>query len=376
MKKEDTLNNFSSYILAQGHLTKKGQEFSTWSKRFFIMLEDMILYYKDENDLHHPSGIIYLYKSNIKKNVSETKREFCFQITTNQRKEIVLQAADENMKETWCSLLQETVLKITKDYDTEIDELTDEYEKTKLENLGLEKQIELVSKSAQSLKDETIQIKENIEKATKTTIDIEETTRESISSRSEDGEKVLDLIQTMENNFTMMNRMISNCFETQKNFLDACESKKVTKSTFQTLYEGFQVLNEERSDIVDQMIEIQDAVGESVREAEKEIQKYVAESTQNSTLYQICGITNTEMSQKDVSKIAKKKLTELKKKRIQLEKDVGLKKTLIDENEETLKELKLHKKVLLKELKNVMGANTESVSTPTTAVDTPVEEEE
>ena len=152
IKKEETLTNFSSYILAQGNLSKKGQEFSTWSKRYFIMLEDMILYYKDENDLHHPSGIIYLHNGTIKRNVSEPKREFCFQITTHKRKEIILQANDEKMKENWCNLLESTILKITKDYECEINDLTNEYEKTKLENLGLEKQIELVSKSANSLK--------------------------------------------------------------------------------------------------------------------------------------------------------------------------------------------------------------------------------
>ena len=172
-----------------------------------------------------------------------------------------------------------------------------------------------------------------------------------------------------------MNKRVQLCYETQKNFLDICESKKVTKTTFQESYKNFQELNEERSEIVDQMIEIQDAIVESVRNTGKEIQKFVAESTQNSTLYQICGITDPEISQKEVSKIAKKKLTELKKKRIQLEKDVSLKKSITDENEGTLKELKLHKKVLLKELKNVMG----STDTPiTAAADTPttVEEEE
>ena len=112
----------------------------------------MILYYKDENDLHHPSGIIYLHNGTIKRNVSEPKREFCFQITTHKRKEIILQANDEKMKENWCNLLESTILKITKDYECEINDLTNEYEKTKLENLGLEKQIELVSKSANSLK--------------------------------------------------------------------------------------------------------------------------------------------------------------------------------------------------------------------------------
>jgi hypothetical protein len=150
--KEETLSNFSSYVLLQGSLMKKGQEINKWSKRFFVMLEDMILYYKDENDLYHPSGIIYLVKGKIKRDLLDVKKEFCFQIITNKRKEILLQAANEQEKEKWCDLLENTIQRVSKDYETEITDITKDFEKSKLTNLGLSKQIELISKPVQSLK--------------------------------------------------------------------------------------------------------------------------------------------------------------------------------------------------------------------------------
>jgi hypothetical protein len=184
-------------------------------------------------------------------------------------------------------------------------------------------------------------------------------------------DKAQELLSIFESNIIDMNKVVSSSMNAQQKILDEKQQKRIPQLVFQKFHSSLRDLNEERTDIVGEMVEIQDTLTESIREVEKKLQLFVTDKEKNSSLFQICGIT-TPMKQKEISKLAKKRLTELKKKRIQLEKDVANKKIQLEENAVQLKELQLHKKVLLKELKNQMSANSGAGSA---AVETPVPEE-
>jgi len=56
IKKEAAVNaqNIIPGIVKQGYLNKKGQNYKTWRKRYFIALDGFLLYFKDDTDLFHP----------------------------------------------------------------------------------------------------------------------------------------------------------------------------------------------------------------------------------------------------------------------------------------------------------------------------------
>ena len=48
-------------ISYQGFMTKRGANYKTWRKRYFILIPDgFLIYFKDADDLHHPLGIMYV----------------------------------------------------------------------------------------------------------------------------------------------------------------------------------------------------------------------------------------------------------------------------------------------------------------------------
>lgn len=49
-------------VVKQGFLVKQGQNYKNLKKRYFILLEDCLLYFKDSTDIFHPLGIIYLHE--------------------------------------------------------------------------------------------------------------------------------------------------------------------------------------------------------------------------------------------------------------------------------------------------------------------------
>jgi hypothetical protein len=184
-------------------------------------------------------------------------------------------------------------------------------------------------------------------------------------------DKAQEMLGIFENNIIDMNKVVTTSMNAQQKLLDEYQQKRIPQLVFEKFHSSIRDLNEERTEIVGEMIEVQDSLAESIREVERKLQLFVTDKEKNSSLYQICGIT-TPMKQKEISKLAKKRLTELKKKRIQLEKDVANKKVQLDENSVQLKELQLHKKVLLKELKNQMAANANDSSS---VVETPTPED-
>ncbi len=49
-------------VIRQGFLVKQGQNYKNLKKRYFILLDDCLLYFKDGSDIFHPLGVIYLYE--------------------------------------------------------------------------------------------------------------------------------------------------------------------------------------------------------------------------------------------------------------------------------------------------------------------------
>ena len=76
---------------------KEGGRIKTLKKRWFILRETSLAYYKDEKD-ETPQGIISLKESKASL-TSEAKRPFCFAVATPERTYVCSATSDDEMWE-------------------------------------------------------------------------------------------------------------------------------------------------------------------------------------------------------------------------------------------------------------------------------------
>eukprot|EP01104_Vermistella_antarctica_P017274 TRINITY_DN6096_c0_g1_i1.p1 TRINITY_DN6096_c0_g1~~TRINITY_DN6096_c0_g1_i1.p1 ORF type:complete len:911 (-),score=225.90 TRINITY_DN6096_c0_g1_i1:94-2697(-) len=69
-----------------GYLTKQGGSVKTWKRRFFLLKDNFILYYKRSKADEEPVGVIYLDQVEVtSESENKTKRKNCFKISTPGR---------------------------------------------------------------------------------------------------------------------------------------------------------------------------------------------------------------------------------------------------------------------------------------------------
>ncbi|KAL9653666.1 hypothetical protein ABK040_009142 [Willaertia magna] len=112
---EDRIDKLSDCLKA-GYLIKRGQKYKSFKKRFFVLMSDgYIFYFKDNNDLDHPLGIISL-KANafLNKAASEISDSLGFGFTIRSGSKRFLLAAETNdEKNTWLRLIDRTISNCT-----------------------------------------------------------------------------------------------------------------------------------------------------------------------------------------------------------------------------------------------------------------------
>lgn len=87
LETEDTLFG-NSVIVKMGWLTKQGGRIKTWKRRWFILSDQVLYYFKDKQESTSKAcGIIPL--ENIEIRISDQKRKFCFELYLPNRNETI-----------------------------------------------------------------------------------------------------------------------------------------------------------------------------------------------------------------------------------------------------------------------------------------------
>src|SRR6185369_10257249 len=88
---------------------KKGQINTAWKKRYFILKNDTLFYFKDADDMFHPQGVIYVNGATIDGDPKNEKSSNVFIIKSSNGKDKVhvLQAESLDEKKQWISAILE-----------------------------------------------------------------------------------------------------------------------------------------------------------------------------------------------------------------------------------------------------------------------------
>ena len=98
----------SQLVVKEGWMQKKGGILKNWSRRYFILNKQSLVYFRQEQD--NPLGRIFLSDIvRIEKEGIESKRDFVFLLHTKKRG-ICLQASSDADKEDWVRVIQETMV--------------------------------------------------------------------------------------------------------------------------------------------------------------------------------------------------------------------------------------------------------------------------
>lgn len=96
--------------LKEGFLVKKGHVRHNWKTRWFVLHEEMLVYFKKKNQIMYNAGEIPLRGCFLVSPCTEyTKKEGVFRITTKENREYLLQAANEEEREQWTTAIANAV---------------------------------------------------------------------------------------------------------------------------------------------------------------------------------------------------------------------------------------------------------------------------
>jgi len=93
-------------------MTKRGANYKTWRKRYFILIPDgFLIYFKESDDLHHPLGIIYLHGAFLDRLTAEQcerNRPHSFVVRSTTRR-FVLCTESSSDKEIWIKNIERVI---------------------------------------------------------------------------------------------------------------------------------------------------------------------------------------------------------------------------------------------------------------------------
>lgn len=100
----------SNMILKEGYLCKRGGVLKNWSRRYFVLNHQCLVYFKralspgraaEEDSGLHPMGRVFLSDvTDIQTEVAEKKRAFVFSLHTKKR-DVLLQASNNEDRDKW-----------------------------------------------------------------------------------------------------------------------------------------------------------------------------------------------------------------------------------------------------------------------------------
>jgi len=144
-----------------GFLCKKGATIKSWHKRYFLLKDDVLFYFKDDQDPYHPIAIIYLYKGTINRKPLYSKKNHTFLVNTQGRR-YHFQAENDEERESWCEILEICVKNATnKDVDV-IADLQKQLEKEKMKVVSLSKNIDITLKPLKELSEQLRKVQHTI----------------------------------------------------------------------------------------------------------------------------------------------------------------------------------------------------------------------
>lgn len=106
-----------SAILKAGYLTKEGQVRKSWKKRWFILKNDTLSYYKNETNNKKEYGTISLKDITSVSPTNYKKRQFCLALSTHKRTYYILSESNEEMQ-GWKEAIQQQVDKLSGKFTT------------------------------------------------------------------------------------------------------------------------------------------------------------------------------------------------------------------------------------------------------------------
>ncbi|XP_078369505.1 pleckstrin-2-like isoform X2 [Oculina patagonica] len=99
--------------LKEGFLVKKGHVRHNWKTRWFILYDEMLVYFKKKDQIMYTAGEIPLKGCFLVSPCTEyTKKEGVFRITTKENVEYLLQAANEEEREEWTTAIANAVRRL------------------------------------------------------------------------------------------------------------------------------------------------------------------------------------------------------------------------------------------------------------------------
>lgn len=106
----------SGIICHSGWITKRGANYHTWKKRWFVLFYDgFLLYFPSAEDQHHPLGIIYLqnaFLDRLSAEQCEKNRPHSFVVRSTTRRFIL--CSDTNTeKELWIKYIERIISQVT-----------------------------------------------------------------------------------------------------------------------------------------------------------------------------------------------------------------------------------------------------------------------
>lgn len=107
--KRESLTNVDK----EGYLVKEGGIIKSWQKRWFV-LKDGTLYYFKTHESQDPRGYIPLSGCKVKPAVNYTSRQFCFSISHPKNRTYYLCAKDQEELEDWVATLVEKISNLAK----------------------------------------------------------------------------------------------------------------------------------------------------------------------------------------------------------------------------------------------------------------------
>lgn len=147
-------------ITYQGFLLKKGQLNPAWKRRYFILKNDILFYFKDSEDMFHPQGMIYLFDATIDQEPTSEKTKNTFIIKSKEKgKKHVIQAETSEDKKKWIGFILEKCKGI--DYSKQEKEISEAKKQSKevLEHkISLENNIKSLTIPLNGLQQNTVNL--------------------------------------------------------------------------------------------------------------------------------------------------------------------------------------------------------------------------
>jgi hypothetical protein len=98
----------------RGFLTKQGGKWRSWNKRWFVLADDVLWYFKKEpTDADTPEGGITLRGAESGNGEEKVKKKFCMSLLTDERT-FFLCAENETEMNTWITAINEVADRATK----------------------------------------------------------------------------------------------------------------------------------------------------------------------------------------------------------------------------------------------------------------------